>query len=220
MRKWHEVKDSGSWGVPGAERAAAPWGLARVSLRGWARSDALWTEPGSAAGLCNVGSPNLPAGQEHWFLEHPVGLCPLGRKSCTEKGEMCPFLATDPLESPTQLVTSWCPAWAPRPDPQCWFGRARCLRLCQVSALPFPPTAIALLKDREPGAFIIRDSHSFRGAYGLAMKVASPPPTVMQQNKKGIVRPPASHAGMLAIVRPRTSGQEALLSSDVPLSMR
>ncbi|XP_069637206.1 tensin-1 isoform X4 [Haliaeetus albicilla] len=45
--------------------------------------------------------------------------------------------------------------------------------------------AIALLKDREPGAFIIRDSHSFRGAYGLAMKVASPPPTVMQQNKKG-----------------------------------
>ncbi|XP_066046282.1 tensin-1 isoform X8 [Chamaea fasciata] len=45
--------------------------------------------------------------------------------------------------------------------------------------------AIALLRDREPGAFIIRDSHSFRGAYGLAMKVASPPPTVMQQNKKG-----------------------------------
>lgn len=44
--------------------------------------------------------------------------------------------------------------------------------------------AINLLKDREPGAFIIRDSHSFRGAYGLAMKVACPPPTI-QQNKKG-----------------------------------
>uniref|UniRef100_A0A7N6FH94 Tensin 1 n=1 Tax=Anabas testudineus TaxID=64144 RepID=A0A7N6FH94_ANATE len=44
-------------------------------------------------------------------------------------------------------------------------------------------SAINLLKDREPGAFIIRDSHSFRGAYGLAMKVACPPPTV-QQNKK------------------------------------
>ncbi|XP_049335828.1 tensin isoform X8 [Astyanax mexicanus] len=43
--------------------------------------------------------------------------------------------------------------------------------------------AITLLKDREPGAFVIRDSHSFRGAYGLAMKVACPPPTV-QQNKK------------------------------------
>ncbi|MGH0114452.1 UNVERIFIED_CONTAM: hypothetical protein FKN15_017752 [Acipenser sinensis] len=45
--------------------------------------------------------------------------------------------------------------------------------------------AIGLLCDREPGAFVIRDSHSFRGAYGLAMKVASPPPTVVQQNKKG-----------------------------------
>lgn len=45
--------------------------------------------------------------------------------------------------------------------------------------------AINILKEREPGAFIIRDSHSFRGAYGLAMKVASPPPTV-QPPKKGI----------------------------------
>uniref|UniRef100_A0A8D0CV65 Tensin 1 n=1 Tax=Sander lucioperca TaxID=283035 RepID=A0A8D0CV65_SANLU len=43
--------------------------------------------------------------------------------------------------------------------------------------------AINVLKDREPGAFVIRDSHSFRGAYGLAMKVACPPPTI-QQNKK------------------------------------
>ncbi|XP_051752021.1 tensin isoform X9 [Ctenopharyngodon idella] len=43
--------------------------------------------------------------------------------------------------------------------------------------------AICILKDREPGAFVIRDSNSFRGAYGLAMKVASPPPMV-QQNKK------------------------------------
>ncbi|KAG7268873.1 hypothetical protein CRUP_024870 [Coryphaenoides rupestris] len=47
--------------------------------------------------------------------------------------------------------------------------------------------AIGLLKEREPGAFVIRDSHSFRGAYGLAMKVASPPPTV-QPNKKGSFR--------------------------------
>ncbi|XP_077584099.1 tensin 1b [Stigmatopora nigra] len=44
--------------------------------------------------------------------------------------------------------------------------------------------AIGVLKEREPGAFVIRDSHSFKGAYGLAMKVASPPPTV-HQNKKG-----------------------------------
>ncbi|KAJ8416707.1 hypothetical protein AAFF_G00325850 [Aldrovandia affinis] len=40
--------------------------------------------------------------------------------------------------------------------------------------------AIALLKEREPGTFVIRDSHSFRGAYGLAMKVFSLPPTAQQ----------------------------------------
>ncbi|XP_026147069.1 tensin-1-like isoform X1 [Carassius auratus] len=44
--------------------------------------------------------------------------------------------------------------------------------------------AIAILKDKEPGSFIIRDSHSFRGAYGLAMKVATPPPSVVQQSRK------------------------------------
>ncbi|XP_051913626.1 tensin-3 isoform X4 [Hippocampus zosterae] len=43
--------------------------------------------------------------------------------------------------------------------------------------------AINVLKDREPGAFVIRDSHSFRGAYGLALKVACPPPTVKQSKK-------------------------------------
>uniref|UniRef100_A0A3P9KNG9 Tensin 3 n=1 Tax=Oryzias latipes TaxID=8090 RepID=A0A3P9KNG9_ORYLA len=45
--------------------------------------------------------------------------------------------------------------------------------------------AISVLKDREPGCFIVRDSHSFKGAYGLAMKVATPPPTIVQQGKKG-----------------------------------
>ncbi|XP_031447874.1 tensin-3 isoform X1 [Phasianus colchicus] len=44
--------------------------------------------------------------------------------------------------------------------------------------------AIAVLKDKEPGSFVVRDSHSFRGAYGLAIKVASPPPSVLQMNKK------------------------------------
>ncbi|XP_067890814.1 tensin-1 isoform X4 [Heterodontus francisci] len=45
--------------------------------------------------------------------------------------------------------------------------------------------AIGLLRDRDPGAFIIRDSHSFRGAYGLAIKVSTPPPTITHQSKKG-----------------------------------
>lgn len=46
---------------------------------------------------------------------------------------------------------------------------------------------MAVLKDKEPGSFIVRDSHSFRGAYGLAVKVATPPPSVLLQHssKKG-----------------------------------
>uniref|UniRef100_G3NIV6 Tensin 2a n=1 Tax=Gasterosteus aculeatus aculeatus TaxID=481459 RepID=G3NIV6_GASAC len=38
--------------------------------------------------------------------------------------------------------------------------------------------AIAALKEREPGTFLIRDSNSFQGAYGLALKVATPPSNV------------------------------------------
>lgn len=57
-------------------------------------------------------------------------------------------------------------------------------------------SAICILKDREPGAFVIRDSNSFRGAYGLAMKVASPPPMV-QQNKKGKISLRASSQSSL-----------------------
>ncbi|XP_063808154.1 tensin-2 isoform X2 [Pseudophryne corroboree] len=41
--------------------------------------------------------------------------------------------------------------------------------------------AIALLRGAEPGSFLIRDSNSFRGAYGLALKVSSPPPNVQAQ---------------------------------------
>ncbi|XP_016088649.1 tensin-2 isoform X2 [Sinocyclocheilus grahami] len=45
--------------------------------------------------------------------------------------------------------------------------------------------AIAALKEREPGAFLIRDSNSFQGAYGLALKVASTPPNVNNHSSKG-----------------------------------
>ncbi|RXM95879.1 Tensin-2 [Acipenser ruthenus] len=45
--------------------------------------------------------------------------------------------------------------------------------------------AIALLREKEPGAFLIRDSNSFHGAYGLALKVATPPPSASAQGSKG-----------------------------------
>ncbi|XP_016891566.1 tensin-2 isoform X5 [Cynoglossus semilaevis] len=44
--------------------------------------------------------------------------------------------------------------------------------------------AIAALKEREPGTFLVRDSNSFQGAYGLALKVATPPPNVNNHSSK------------------------------------
>ncbi|KAF7695955.1 hypothetical protein HF521_006049 [Silurus meridionalis] len=44
--------------------------------------------------------------------------------------------------------------------------------------------AIAALKEKEPGAFLIRDSNSFHGAYGLALKVASPPANLSNHSSK------------------------------------
>ncbi len=38
--------------------------------------------------------------------------------------------------------------------------------------------AINLLKDKQPGTFLIRDSNNFPGAYGLALKVDKPPANV------------------------------------------
>ncbi|XP_054638050.1 tensin-2 isoform X2 [Dunckerocampus dactyliophorus] len=44
--------------------------------------------------------------------------------------------------------------------------------------------AIAALKGRDPGTFLIRDSNSFQGAYGLALKVVTPPPNVHNHSSK------------------------------------
>eukprot|EP00795_Rhopilema_esculentum_P013722 gene13722-4642_t len=41
--------------------------------------------------------------------------------------------------------------------------------------------AIALLKDKQPGAFVVRDSQSYDGAFGLAVKVETPPIGILQQ---------------------------------------
>lgn len=43
-----------------------------------------------------------------------------------------------------------------------------------------PLTAIALLKNKCPGTFVVRDSQSYEGAFGLAVKVDSPPIGILQ----------------------------------------
>uniref|UniRef100_A0AAV2KVB3 Tensin 3 n=1 Tax=Knipowitschia caucasica TaxID=637954 RepID=A0AAV2KVB3_KNICA len=78
---------------------------------------------------------------------------------------------------------------APSPGPEYGYKQDPVKFVQDTSKFWYKPDisrdqAIAVLKDKEPGSFIVRDSHSFRGAYGLAMKVATPPPSVMQQSKK------------------------------------
>ncbi|KAK0162533.1 hypothetical protein PV327_006304 [Microctonus hyperodae] len=52
--------------------------------------------------------------------------------------------------------------------------------------------AISMLKDAAPGTFVVRDSNSFPGAFGLALKVATPPPgappTTMKDPANELVR--------------------------------
>ena len=43
--------------------------------------------------------------------------------------------------------------------------------------------AISMLKDATPGTFVVRDSNSFPGAFGLALKVATPPPSAPSSPK-------------------------------------
>ncbi|XP_037106884.1 tensin-2-like isoform X2 [Syngnathus acus] len=53
--------------------------------------------------------------------------------------------------------------------------------------------AIAVLKDKEPGTFLIRDSNSFQGAYGLALKVATPPPNANITGSKDVLEQLVRH---------------------------
>jgi hypothetical protein len=54
-----------------------------------------------------------------------------------------------------------------------------------VVCVCFSP-AINLLKDKPPGSFVVRNSSTFHGAFGLAVKVAQLPPNV--QAKGGELR--------------------------------
>ncbi|KAK6054046.1 SH2 domain protein [Cooperia oncophora] len=45
-----------------------------------------------------------------------------------------------------------------------------------------------MLRDKAPGTFVVRDSNSFPGAFGLALKVATPPPGVAPGDGTELVR--------------------------------
>ncbi|XP_015610038.1 tensin-3 isoform X4 [Cephus cinctus] len=61
--------------------------------------------------------------------------------------------------------------------------------------------AIAMLKDATPGTFVVRDSNSFPGAFGLALKVATPPPGAPTSP-----RDPSSELVRHFLIEPTTRG--------------
>lgn len=67
--------------------------------------------------------------------------------------------------------------------------------------------AISLLKDKPQGTFIVRDSNSFKGAYGLAVKVAKLPQNVL--NNSSLRDPRANPSDELIrhfLIEPTASG--------------
>ncbi|XP_075211677.1 focal adhesion protein tensin isoform X4 [Lycorma delicatula] len=63
--------------------------------------------------------------------------------------------------------------------------------------------AIAMLRDRPPGTFVVRDSNSFPGAFGLALKVAMPPPNTIS---KAPSSDPASELVRHFLIEPTSRG--------------
>lgn len=53
--------------------------------------------------------------------------------------------------------------------------------MCLINATNYIVLATLLLKNKDPGAFVVRDSQSYEGAFGLAVKVETPPSGVLQQ---------------------------------------
>lgn len=61
-------------------------------------------------------------------------------------------------------------------------------RFRTFTALSVCVSAIQMLKDKQPGTFVIRDSNSFPGAFGLALKVATIPPNVQAKPSGNLSR--------------------------------
>lgn len=73
--------------------------------------------------------------------------------------------------------------------------------------------AINMLKDQSPGTFIVRDSNSFPGAFGLALKVATPPPHVAGKN----MADPSSELVRHFLIEPTSKGVRIKGCSNEPV---
>uniref|UniRef100_A0A8C1W1N8 Tensin 2a n=1 Tax=Cyprinus carpio TaxID=7962 RepID=A0A8C1W1N8_CYPCA len=124
------------------------------------RPSGLPGSPNGRSGMLRGSMSHQPSGQHHVTFSPSVGelTMPAGQGEVGVEGEMGSRVSVKFVQDSSRF----------------WYkpGISR-------------EQAIAALKEREPGTFLIRDSNSFQGAYGLALKVASPPPNVSNHSSKG-----------------------------------
>ncbi|KFZ50663.1 Tensin-4, partial [Antrostomus carolinensis] len=124
---------------------------------------------------------------------------------CLEQGDASPSLAKAPPASVKQPPAASCspasvlsvlnnalsaPALSCVSDSPLGAGQPTMKFVMDTSKYWFKPSitrdrAIQLLKDKEPGTFLVRDSTSYRGSFGLAMKVPVSPSSSQTGTGKG-----------------------------------